>query len=110
MDIFRNSLVGGLLHGFLRPECPVKKALLLLLGGGRGIRGDTILRKCEVAGKADAKHSLLCASNVRIRGIPDFRKLLTARVHNITNATNLSTPFHSGLRSIGVVFEGCVEG
>lgn len=54
--------------------------------------------------------SLLCARNMGIYGTPDFAELLTARIDNITDTPSFSAPFNSGLRSIGVVLEGCIKG
>ena len=43
------------------------------------------------------------------RSTSDLRGLLTTRVDDITDAANLSVPFHSGLRGIGVVLERRIE-
>jgi len=47
---------------------------------------------------------------VGIHGTPDLGGLLTTRIDDVTDAANLSVPFHGGLRSIRVVLESRVEG
>jgi len=40
----------------------------------------------------------------------DLGDLLTTGIDDITNAMNVPVSFHSWLRSIGVVFDSCIEG
>jgi len=58
----------------------------------------------------DTENSLLRVRNVGIHGTPGFGVLLTAGIDNITDAPNFTTPFDSGLRSIGIVLEGGIKG
>ena len=47
-NVFRNLLVSGLLHGFLRSRSLVVKALLPLFGTNGGMGGGTV--QCKSAG------------------------------------------------------------